>query len=106
MALGAVGLLVTLVTAAIFTLLGLVQASRQAVDLENFVVSRNRFGTAMALSTIVASAMGAWILFSPPEVGATSGIAGIIGYCIGQACPVCGDGAAHSPPHAPGPFFE
>ncbi|MEB3267194.1 MAG: Na+/proline symporter [Leptolyngbya sp.] len=87
MALGAVGLLVTLVTAAIFTLLGLVQASRQAVDLENFVVSRNRFGTAMALSTIVASAMGAWILFSPPEVGATSGIAGIIGYCIGQATP-------------------
>jgi Na+/proline symporter len=41
----------------------------------------------MALATIVASAMGAWILFSPPEVGATSGIAGIIGYCIGQATP-------------------
>ncbi|NER81811.1 MAG: Na+/proline symporter, partial [Leptolyngbya sp. SIO1D8] len=35
----------------------------------------------------VASAMGAWILFSPPQVGATSGIAGIIGYCVGQATP-------------------
>jgi Na+/proline symporter len=79
--------LVTLVTAAIFALLGLVQASRQAVDLESFMVSRNRFGTPMALSTIVASAMGAWILFSPPEVGATSGLAGILGYCIGQATP-------------------
>jgi Na+/proline symporter len=87
MALGAVGLVVTLVTAALFALLGLVQASRQTVDLESFVVSRNRFGTPMALATIVASAMGAWILFSPPEVGATSGIAGIIGYCLGQATP-------------------
>ncbi|HEY9887171.1 MAG TPA: hypothetical protein V6D02_02155, partial [Candidatus Obscuribacterales bacterium] len=26
-------------------------------------------------------------LFSPPEVGASSGIAGILGYCIGQATP-------------------
>jgi Na+/proline symporter len=51
------------------------------------MVSRNRVGTGMALATIVASAMGAWILFSPPEVGATSGIAGILGYCIGQATP-------------------
>jgi Na+/proline symporter len=51
------------------------------------MVSRNSVGTGAALATIVASAMGAWILFSPPEVGATSGIAGILGYCIGQATP-------------------
>ncbi|WP_008317960.1 sodium:solute symporter family transporter [Leptolyngbya sp. PCC 6406] len=87
MAIGAVGLWVTLVTAAVFTVLGVIQASRQAVDLEDFMVSRNRFGTGMALATVVASAMGAWILFSPPEVGATSGVAGILGYCIGQATP-------------------
>ncbi|HEY9762336.1 MAG TPA: Na+/proline symporter [Trichocoleus sp.] len=87
MSIKAVALVVMLVTTAAFALLGLLQASRQAISLEDFMVSRNRIGTRMALATIVASAMGAWILFSPPEVGATSGIAGIAGYCIGQATP-------------------
>lgn len=87
MSIGAIALVVTLVTSAIFTLLGLLHASRQSLTLENFMVSRNQVGTGMAVATIVASAMGAWILFSPPEVGATSGLAGIVGYCIGQAAP-------------------
>jgi len=87
MTLGATALVVTLVTVAVFTLMGLLQASRRTITLEDYMVSRNSVGTGAALATIVASAMGAWILFSPPEVGATSGIAGIIGYCIGQATP-------------------
>lgn len=87
MTVGATALAVLLVTVAVFTLLGLIQASRSTITLEDFMVSRNRFGSGMALATIVASAMGAWILFSPPEVGATSGVAGIFGYCIGQATP-------------------
>ncbi|HIK43643.1 MAG TPA: Na+/proline symporter [Leptolyngbyaceae cyanobacterium M65_K2018_010] len=87
MTLSATAIAVTLITVASFTLLGLLQASRHTISLETYLVSRNRVGTGMALSTIVASAMGAWILFSPPEVGATSGLAGILGYCIGQAAP-------------------
>jgi Na+/proline symporter len=87
MTLGATAIAVILITTASFTLLGLLQASRHTISLEDYMVSRNRVGTPMALATIVASAMGAWILFSPPEVGATSGIAGIVGYCIGQATP-------------------
>jgi len=87
MTLAATAFVVTLVTVAIFTLLGLLQASRHTITLEDYMVSRNSVGTGAALATIVASAMGAWILFSPPEVGATSGIAGIVGYCIGQATP-------------------
>jgi Na+/proline symporter len=84
---GAITIVVTLVTASIFALIGFLHASRHAMNLEEFVTSRNRFGGWMAFSTIVASAMGAWILFSPPEVGATTGIVGILGYCIGQAAP-------------------
>lgn len=87
MSIGAIALVVTLVTAGVFALLGLLHASKRAINLEEYMVSRNQFGSWMALATIVASAMGAWILFSPPEVGATSGIAGIVGYCIGQATP-------------------
>ncbi|NJR64531.1 MAG: Na+/proline symporter [Leptolyngbyaceae cyanobacterium CRU_2_3] len=88
MSTGAIALLVTLITAGVFSLLGLLHASRQTMNIEEFMVSRNRFGTGMSLATIVASAMGVWILFSPPQVGATSGIAGIIGYCIGSAMPL------------------
>ncbi|MBE9178384.1 Na+/proline symporter [Oculatella sp. LEGE 06141] len=87
MSIGAIALLVTLVTAGVFALLGFLHTSKRTINLEEYVVSRNRYGSWMAFSTIVASALGAWILFSLPEVGATSGIAGIVGYCIGQAAP-------------------
>ncbi|MFM7323352.1 MAG: hypothetical protein ACKO4L_00235 [Nodosilinea sp.] len=74
MTLATTALAVTLITAASFALLGLVQTNRQTLTLEDYTVSRNRVGTPMATATIVASAMGAWILFSPPEVGATSAL--------------------------------
>lgn len=89
MSIGAVALLVMLVTAAAFALVGLLQASRQALSLEDYMVSRNRVGGGMALATVVASAMGAWILFSPPEAGsAFGGITALMGYCVGSAVAV------------------
>lgn len=88
MSTGAIALLVTLVTAGVFALFGLLHASRQTINLEEYMVSRNRFGSWMAFATVVASALGVWILFSPPQVGATSGIAGIVGYCLGSAAPL------------------
>lgn len=87
MTIQSIGLLTTLVTAGLFALLGLIHASKQTINLEEYLINRNRLGSWMAFATILASAMGVWILFSPPEVGATSGIAGIIGYGIGQAAP-------------------
>jgi Na+/proline symporter len=88
MSIGAIALLVMLVTAGLFALLGMIHASRTTLNLEEYMVSRNRFGSGMAFATIVASAMGVWILFSPPQVGASSGITGLIGYCIGSAAPI------------------
>ncbi|MFE4107189.1 sodium:solute symporter family transporter [Almyronema epifaneia] len=89
MSMGAVALLVMLVTAAAFALIGLLQASQQALNLENYMVSRNRVGSGMALATVVASSMGAWILFSPPEAGsAFGGLAALLGYCVGSAAAV------------------
>lgn len=88
MSTGAVALVVTLVTAGVFASLGLLHASKRTINLEDYMVSRNRFGWGMAFATIVSSAMGVWILFSPPQVGATSGIAGILGYCLGSAAPM------------------
>jgi hypothetical protein len=88
MAVQSVALLVTLATAGGFALLGLVRASQQTMNLEDYMVSRNRFGAWMSFATVVASALGVWILFSPPQVGASSGIAGIVGYCLGSAAPL------------------
>jgi len=88
MSIAAIGVLVLLVTAGLFALLGFLYASRQTINLEEFMVSRNQFGGGMAFATVVASAMGVWILFSPPQVGASSGLTGIVGYCIGSALPL------------------
>ncbi len=58
-------------------------------NLENYMVSRNQIGGRMALATVTASAMGAWILFSPPEAGsAFGGVTAVLGYCLGSAVAV------------------
>ncbi len=81
----AIALLITLVTTAAFTLVGLASAGR-SVNLENYLVHRNQVGGWQALATVVASSLGAWILFSPAEAGSFfGGISAILGYCIGSA---------------------
>ncbi len=81
-------LLVLLVAVATFALIGLSQVGK-TVDLEEYTVSRNQIGGPMALATITASALGAWILFSPAEAGSTfGGLSAILGYCVGSAAAV------------------
>ncbi len=64
-------------------------AAHSSHALEDYMVSRNQVGGKMALATITASALGAWILFSPPEAGsAFGGITAILGYCLGSAAAV------------------
>lgn len=89
MSMVAIALLVTVVTVAAFTLMGLLYVSRQAINLETYMVNRNQVGPWAALATVVASAMGAWILFSPQEAAsAFGGITAVFGYCIGSAAAV------------------
>ena len=86
MSVGAIALTVLLVAAATFALFGLVKTSHQAIDLEDYMVSRNQVGGPAALATVTASGLGAWILFSPPEAGsAFGGITAVLGYCLGSA---------------------
>ena len=86
MSIGAIALLVTLVTAAAFTLFGVLYAGRQRIGLEGYMVNRNRVGGWSALASVTASALGAWILFSPQEAGSVfGGVSAILGYCLGSA---------------------
>jgi solute:Na+ symporter, SSS family len=57
-------------------------------DVEEYTVARSsQTGGAIGLS-FLASGLGAWILFTPPEVGATTGIAGVVGYAVAVVMPL------------------
>ncbi len=86
---GALALVVTIATTAVFTLLGLLYVSRQQQDLEHYTTSRNSANTRAMVATMVASSMGAWILFSPPEAAsAMGGLSALVGYALASSLAV------------------
>lgn len=69
-----------------FAFLGL-KARRRKGSLDDYVTARNsQTSTTLGLS-FVASGMGAWILFAPPEIGAFVGPLALAGYALGSALP-------------------
>lgn len=78
----------TVVVLVAFAALG-VRAARGRVDgVEDFVAARDSAGHGRLTATLVASGMGAWILFSPAEAGAGLGITAALGYGLGSAAPM------------------
>lgn len=59
-------------------------------DLEEFTVARGTQGATSLGLSFFASGVGAWILFAAPEVGATAGIAGAVGYAVAITVPLVG----------------
>ncbi|MDR7452861.1 MAG: sodium:proline symporter, partial [Armatimonadota bacterium] len=49
--------------AAAFAAVGLLDARRRRLSVEAYISARDSAGTQTAVATIVASAMGAWILY-------------------------------------------
>lgn len=84
-----VGLAVTLGALALFAVVGAVAAGRFGADeRDRYLTARGtQRGGSLALN-FFASALGAWILFAPPEVGTFAGLFGIIGYAVGQAAAI------------------
>jgi Na+/proline symporter len=81
----AVALGATVVTLAAFAAVG-VWYSRDAAGVESFISARDSVGGYRMGATVLASSMGAWILFSPPEAGAAfGGVAAVAGYAVGSA---------------------
>jgi Na+/proline symporter len=71
----------------IFTLFGLVY-SKKYQDINNYLTA-NRSVKFFSLSTsLVASALGAWILFGPASAATWGGIGAVIGYALGTAFPM------------------
>ena len=61
----------------------------RAVDggVDDFVTARNSQGAGTLGLSFLASGMGGWILFAPPEVGAFVGPLAVLGYAVGSALP-------------------
>ncbi len=81
------------IAAAVLTALGMaflgVAATRgRKPSLDEYITARGSTSSWGALASVVASVMGAWILFSPAEAATWAGIAGLTGYAVGQAAPV------------------
>ncbi|SDM12618.1 Na+/proline symporter [Halogranum gelatinilyticum] len=58
-------------------------------SVEDFITARDSAATGTLTATVVASSMGAWILFSPAEAGAAfGGVTAVVGYAVGSALPL------------------
>lgn len=56
-------------------------------DLDEYLTARNSQSASTLGLSFLASGLGAWILFVPPEVGAFVGPLGVAGYALGAAFP-------------------
>lgn len=70
----------------VFTWLGL-RARLADGGLDDYVTARNTQGARALGLSFLASGMGGWILFAPPEVGAMVGPVALAGYALGAALP-------------------
>ncbi|MFC6988214.1 sodium:proline symporter [Haloplanus sp. GCM10025708] len=69
-----------------FAAVGAWYARGRIETVEDFITARNSAHGGTLTATIVASSMGAWILFSPAEAGAAfGGLTAVFGYAIGSS---------------------
>lgn len=73
--------------AAIFAIAGMAYARRYRGNLEEYIVARNSQGSVATIMTLLASSLGAWILFSPAQAATWGGLAAVIGYALGAMSP-------------------
>ena len=80
-------LLLIIVVSLLFALIGIFY-SRKHQDLSNYLTAGRNVGTLSLTTSLVASALGAWILFGPASAATWGGIGSVIGYSLGTAFPM------------------
>lgn len=76
-----------LVFALFFSISGVLYARRHTETLESYIVARNTQGGWSTMLTLMASSLGAWILFAPAQAATWGGLWAIIGYGLGAMAP-------------------
>lgn len=72
---------------AAFVAIGVRAGRAGGDDVDDYVVARGSQGPGALGLSFLASGLGAWILFAPPEIGALLGIDAVIGYAVAAAGP-------------------
>ena len=78
--------LITLLISLAFVVIGIIY-SKKHQGLQNYLVANRSVGTFSLTTSLVASALGAWILFGPASAATWGGIGAVIGYSLGTAFP-------------------
>jgi len=80
-------IILTLVISVIFVIVGIIYSNKYQ-GLNNYLVANRSVGTFSLTASLVASALGAWILFGPASAATWGGIGAVIGYALGTAFPL------------------
>ena len=72
-------------TVLVFAGLGVVYSRGKIEGMDDFITARGSTGTKMLSATMMASFLGVFLLFTPPEAGILGGLPAIIGYAMGVA---------------------
>lgn len=68
-----------------FTVIGVLYSRGKIETMDDFLTARGSTGSKILSATFLASFLGVFILFTPPEAGSIGGITTIIGYGVGVA---------------------
>lgn len=70
-----------------FALAGILYARKSTDSLEDYIVARDSQTSTATVLTLLASSLGAWILFAPAQAATWGGLGAVIGYALGSMAP-------------------
>ena len=74
-------ILLTIFISILFLILGIIY-SRKYRGINNYLVANRSVGTFSLTTSLIASALGAWILFGPASAATWGGIGAVIGLSL------------------------
>ena len=80
-------LTLVIIISLIFTVLGIYH-SKKFHGINNYLTANRNIGLFSLTTSLVASALGAWVLFGPAAAATWGGIGAVIGYALGTAFPM------------------
>ena len=80
-------LILVIVISLAFTFSGIIY-SKKYKGLNNYLTANRSVGFFSLSTSLVASALGAWILFGPASAATWGGIGAVVGYALGTAFPM------------------
>ena len=71
----------------VFALFGILYSRHHQESLDDYIVARNSQRSTATVISLLATSLGAWILFSPAQAATWGGLGAVIGYAIGSMSP-------------------